>query len=230
MTHIARRAVQWLYRNLELTTLILLALTVLGIWGFAELAEEVLKGSTANLDRALLLLFRQDGNPDVPLGPWWLQEVGRDLTALGGVAVLALATVVTTGFVLMTRAFASAVVLLVSVLGGIGLSTVAKIAFDRPRPDLVSHLSLVQTASFPSGHAMMAAVTYLTLGILIAQTQPNRGIKAYIMGIAILLTLLVGISRVYLGVHWPTDVLAGWVAGAVWAILCFLASRLLARR
>lgn len=225
-----RVAACWLRDNVELTTLSLLALIVLGVWGLAELTDEVLEGSTSSLDQTLLLMLRQDGNPDIPRGPWWLREMGRDLTALGGVAALMLATLATAGFFVLTRAYRSTVFLLVSVSGGILISTFAKDIFNRPRPDLVAHGSLVESASFPSGHAMMAAVTYLTLGILIAKALPQRRLKAYVLGIAILLTLLVGVSRVYLGVHWPTDVLAGWVAGAAWAIGCFLVSRMLENR
>ena len=201
--------------------MVLLVLVVLGVWGLAELTEEVLEGTTHSLDRQILLALRDSAEPDLPLGPWWLHEMGRDLTALGGVAVLVLATSATIGFFVLNRSYPEAVFVTMSVGGGILVSTLAKQVFDRPRPDLVAHGSLVQTASFPSGHAMMAAVVYLTLGILIADALPRRRLKIYVMVIAIVMTILVGISRVYLGVHWPTDVLAGWVAGAVWAIMCF---------
>ena len=76
---------------------------------------------------------------------------------------------------------------------------------------------------------MMSAVVYLTLGALLARSQPRKRLKAYFLLVAAFLTLIVGVSRVYLGVHWPTDVLAGWTAGAVWAILCWLAARRLQR-
>jgi undecaprenyl-diphosphatase len=120
--------------------------------------------------------------------------------------------------------------LLAAAGGGIAITGIAKEFFDRPRPDLVPHGSLVYTASFPSGHSMMAAVAYLTLGVLIARVLPQRRQKVYVLSVAVILTLLVGISRVYLGVHWPTDVAAGWLAGAGWALLCVLVARLLSRR
>ena len=105
----------------------------------------------------------------------------------------------------------------------------AKEVFDRPRPDLVPHGAIVSTASFPSGHSMMAAVTYLTLGVLIARGLSDRRLKIYVLSLAVTMTLLVGVSRVYLGVHWPTDVLAGWLAGSGWAVACLLGASLVSR-
>jgi undecaprenyl-diphosphatase len=119
---------------------------------------------------------------------------------------------------------------LIAVAGGQVVTTLAKHGFDRPRPDLVPHGMQVYTASFPSGHSMMAAVTYLTMAVLVARVQPTRALKAYVLALAVLVTVAVGISRVYLGVHWPTDVLAGWSAGAAWALGCWLVARWLARR
>ena len=108
-------------------------------------------------------------------------------------------------------------------------SSILKAAFDRPRPN-VDHYSYVVTSSFPSGHSMMSAVVYLTLGSLLTRVLPARGVKIYLIVVALLLTLLVGLSRVYMGVHYPTDVLAGWTAGLVWAMLCWLAARYLQKR
>jgi undecaprenyl-diphosphatase len=223
-------AVQWVRGNVELGALLVLALAVSGIWAFAELADEVVEGSTRNLDRDLLLLLRTPGDPADPLGPDWIEEIMRDLTALGGIAVLTLATLAVAGFFLLRRTFASTLYLLVAVSGGLLISSVAKAAFDRPRPDLVPYGSIVHTASFPSGHSMMAAVAYLSLGVLVARTLPQRRLKVYVLSLAALVTILVGASRVYLGVHWPTDVLAGWLAGVAWACLCMLGARRLARR
>jgi undecaprenyl-diphosphatase len=113
-------------------------------------------------------------------------------------------------------------VMSVAIAGGMLLSPVLKLGFDRPRPDLVPHEVLVYSASFPSGHALQAAVVYLTLGALLARVQPHRRLKGYVLMVSVVLMLLVGSTRVYLGVHWPTDVLAGWAAGAAWAILWWL--------
>jgi undecaprenyl-diphosphatase len=225
-----RSALYWVRANVELGGLLILALVVSGVWAFAILAEEVLEGDTQNLDRHLLLLLRTPGDPAQPIGPTWVQEIMRDLTALGGTAILTLATFAVAGFFLLRGKRASALYLLVAVGGGLLLSTLGKEFFARPRPDLVPHGSFVHTASFPSGHSMLSAVTYLTLGVLVARTLPQRRLKVYVLGLAALVTILVGISRVYLGVHWPSDVLAGWLAGVVWACLCILGARWLARR
>lgn len=207
-----------------------MALAAGGIWAFVELADEVVEGDTASLDRTLLLALRSPGDLADPLGPPWVEELFRDFTALGGVGVLMLLTLAVAGFLLLDRRVRAAMLVLASVGGGFVLSTLLKQLFSRPRPDLVPHESFVYTASFPSGHSMMAAVTYLTLGALLARVQPRRQVKAYLLVLAALVTLLVGISRVYLGVHWPTDVLAGWAAGAIWALLSWLVARWLQRR
>ena len=112
--------------------------------------------------------------------------------------------------------------MVIAIASGIALSFALKAGFDRPRPDLVPHGSVVYTTSFPSGHSMLAATVYPTLGALLARLQPEKRLKAYVL-LAILVTIAVGVSRVYLGVHWPTDVLAGWAAGATWATISWAA-------
>ncbi|RYZ98946.1 MAG: phosphatase PAP2 family protein, partial [Moraxellaceae bacterium] len=165
-----------------------------------------------------------------PIGPRWVEEIGRDFTALGGNAVLTLLTLATVGFLIFEGKRRIAVVVLVATMGALSVSTALKYSFDRERPDLVPHGSVVYTASFPSGHSMLAASTYLTLGALLARVQQRRRMKVYILLVAITLTVLVGISRVYLGVHWPTDVMAGWIAGAGWALMCWLLARWLQQK
>ncbi|MBU8540063.1 phosphatase PAP2 family protein [Roseomonas tokyonensis] len=216
--------------RMELGSVILLLLVAGSAWGFVELADAVFEGETAAIDRALLLALRSRADPADPLGPGWLVEMGRDVTALGGVAVLVLVTLAVTVFMALRRLWHAAGFLLAAVGSGILVSVVLKAAFERPRPDLVPHGSYVATASFPSGHSMMAAVVYLTLGVLLARVEPDGRVKVFVLGCAALLTLLVGVSRVYLGVHWPTDVLAGWTVGAGWALLFWLMARALQRR
>lgn len=217
-------------RYAEVLPLILLVLIAGGIWGFAQLADEVREGETRRFDERVLLALRNPADRADPLGPPWVEESERDFTALGGVAVMALLTFGVAGFLLLDRKKGAAVMVLVAVGGGLLLSSVLKHGFERPRPDLVPHGSYVYTSSFPSGHSTMAAATYLTLGALLARVQARRRIKVFLLGFAILITLLVGISRVYLAVHWPTDVLAGWTLGGLWALICWLVARQLQRR
>lgn len=190
-------------------------------WGFAELADAVLEGETASVDERLLLALRSPGDSTDPLGPGWFEETARDITGLGSIGVLALITLLAAGFLALRRQPHTLVYLVLATGGGMLASTLLKELFGRPRPELVSHAQQVYTSSFPSGHSMMSAVTFLTIGALLAGAQPSLRLKAYLLASAALLTLLVGTSRVYFGVHWPTDVLAGWTAGAAWALLCW---------
>jgi undecaprenyl-diphosphatase len=191
------------------------------IWAFGTLANAMVAGETQAFDRAVLLAMRTPGNPAEPWGPRWLTEVVRDYTALGSVGLLTFMTMAVVGFLLLQGKPRVTLMVVITVGGGMLLSTLLKRGFARPRPDLVPHGVLVHTASFPSGHAMLAAVVYLTLGALLARVQPQRRLKLYVLTLAVVLTVLVGLSRVYLGVHWPTDVLAGWMAGAAWALLAW---------
>jgi undecaprenyl-diphosphatase len=191
-----------------------------GLWAFAELADEVADGDTRAFDHAVMLGLREAHDISDPLGPMWLEDVARDVTSLGGATVLVLLTLAAVGYLLMRRKWSTAVFVALSVVGGTLISTALKALFARPRPDLVPHAVHVTSASFPSGHAMLTMVTFLTLGAVLAEVQPNRRFKVYILSWAVLLSLLVGLSRVYLGVHWPTDVIAGWCVGCAWALLC----------
>jgi undecaprenyl-diphosphatase len=201
-----------------------------GFWGFAELADEVADGETHAFDRATMLALREAHDPADPLGPAWVEFVARDVTSLGGTAVLVMLTCASVGYLLLSRRWGAALLVTVSILGGTLISSGLKSMFDRPRPDLVPHGVEVTSASFPSGHAMLAMITYLTLGAVLAEVQPKRRYKAYILAWALLLSVLVGLTRVYLGVHWPTDVLAGWCIGAAWALLCGVIALWLQRR
>lgn len=222
------RPLTWLGGH-EMTVLIALACIVAGVWAFALLADEVLEGGTQVFDQRLLLAFRHSDTRAM-LGPPSVQQAGRDISGLGGVAVLTLVTAIAAGFLALDGKKHMALFVIGSVLGGLASSTLLKDLFHRPRPDLVPFDVYVSGASFPSGHSMMSAVTYLTLGALLARSQERKRLKAYFLLVAMVLTFAVGVTRVYLGVHWPTDVLAGWTAGAVWALLCWLVARWLQSR
>jgi undecaprenyl-diphosphatase len=201
---------------------VLVVLAAAAVYAFVELVDEVLEGGSRAFDERVLLALRSPGDPGEPIGPWWVQTMFMDITSLGSSTVVTLITLAVLGYLVIDGKRAAALFVLVSVAGGVALSSALKLGFDRPRPDLVAHLVEVQTLSFPSGHAMVSAVTYLTLGALLAQVQGRKRLKAYILGLAVVLTGLIGISRVYLGVHWPTDVVAGWFAGTAWAIGCWV--------
>ncbi|RWA64743.1 phosphatase PAP2 family protein [Mesorhizobium sp.] len=201
-----------------------------GLWGLVELMEVARATTPHAFDTEILLAFRHAGQPDSPIGPHWLEGTVRDITALGSTSVLVLITSAVIIYLLLIRRPTTALFIFVAVAGGQALSSLLKFEVDRPRPELVSHLVSETSLSFPSGHAMLSAVTYLTLGSLAARFLPDRTTKVFALALAVLITVLVGTSRVYLGVHWPSDVLAGWCAGFAWAMLCWLAARLLQRR
>ena len=217
--------------RLEWPVLLMLLVVALAAWSFIALADAVSEGSTAAIDHKLLLMLRNSQDPTLMAGPPRLQEMMRDFTGLGGTGVLALVTMSAAGFLLLERKYHAALLLVVAVVGGMLLSGYLKAEFDRARPAFAPYGgSLAVSPSFPSGHSMMAAVVYLTIGALIARMRPDPRVRLYVLVLAVLVTILVGISRVYLGVHWPTDVLAGWALGAAWALLCWLGALLLQRR
>ena len=207
----------------------LLAVSLLG-YGFFVLASEVGEGSTAALDRKILLSLRNPADLSDPIGPRWLEETMRDITGLGSVFTIVFVTAAAVAYLAMTGRRRIAAFVVAAIGGGELASTVLKLFYHRPRPDLVPHGMEVFTASFPSGHAMMSAIAYLTLAALVARVDRQRGVKVLVMLVGISMTLLVGFSRVYLGVHWPSDVLAGWCVGAAWAALCWFVALQLQRR
>jgi undecaprenyl-diphosphatase len=224
-----QRALVWLGQR-ELGLLLTLGAIVAGGWLFIALADEVVEGGTAQIDRAILLSLRQTQPPHDPLGGPLTEEAARDITALGGTTVLCLLTLVTCGYLFLDGKHHMAGFVLLSIFTGMIAGSVLKEIFHRPRPNLVSHAVYTVSTSFPSGHSMMSAVTYLTLGALLSRAESRKRVKAYFMIVAAFLSGAVGVTRVYLGVHWPTDVLAGWTAGAVWALLCWTVARWLQSR
>ncbi len=219
-----------LIQRYETRTLTMIALIAGALWGFVGVAEEMSEGDLHSFDETLLLALRVAGQPDNPIGGPEIEIAMRDLTALGGVTVLTVMTLSVITYLILARQKASAAFLGLAIVGGQVISGLAKFGFDRPRPDLVSHAVEVSSSSFPSGHSMMAAVTYLTLAVMLGRAEPRASIRRFYIVLAGILALLVGVSRVYLGVHWPSDVLAGWSLGAAWALgVAMLADRM-ARR
>ncbi|MET3776560.1 phosphatase PAP2 family protein [Rhizobium alvei] len=191
------------------------------------LVSEINEGDTRAFDEAILLSLRQAGDLATPIGPAWLAHAFNDITALGGTTVLTLLTTFVVLYLLVIRQRPAALFVLLSILGGWGLSTFLKISVARARPDVVPHLVDVHDMSFPSGHAMVSAVTYLTLAALLSRSQESMKLRIFFMASATILTLLIGTSRVFLGVHFPTDVIGGWLLGTSWASFCWLLSRYL---
>ena len=192
---------------------------------FALLAAEVFEGDTQAFDNRLLMALRRADDRSIPIGPPWLRAGALDITALGSPTVLGLATLAVCGFLLLQRMARTATFVFIATIGGWFLNETLKEVFQRARPAIVPHLQNVMTLSFPSGHAMNSAAVYLTLGALTMRLADRRVTKWYCMAAAMLLTFLVGTSRIFLGVHYPTDVLAGWLLGMTWALACWTVER-----
>jgi len=224
MTSGVKEVAARLRTRIDLRMLMSLGVVVACAWLFLEIAEEVGEGDGHRIDRMILLALRMPGDTSDPIGPDWLARTAIDLTALGGYPVLTLVTLGVVGFCLLARRWRDAGVVLAAIVGGAVLSTLFKTGIGRGRPDVVPGLVEVMTASFPSGHATLSAVAYLTLGALVARMQTRRALRIYALSLGIAMTGLIGLTRVFLGVHWPTDVVAGWALGTGWATLCWLAA------
>jgi undecaprenyl-diphosphatase len=192
------------------------------LFAFGVIAQNVIAGKSFALDHRVIVALRDPSNPAVPIGPAWLQEAARDLTSLGSIVVVAIITIAFSGYLFLARKYAAAWLIIVAVCGGIVLNDLLKAAFIRPRPDLVYQAVRVFTSSFPSGHAELSTTTYLTIAALLAQNQSSFKIGLYFIALAAFLSILIGMSRIYLGVHYPTDVLGGWCIGAAWALACWV--------
>jgi undecaprenyl-diphosphatase len=198
---------------------------------FADLAEDSREADSQGFDLAILhALHPYAGDPARPLGPPWAGIVAADITSLGSTALLVIFALMAVGLLMMLKKRLSALLLVVGLAGGLALSEGLKSVFERARPPLEYQSVHTLNASFPSGHALLSAVFYLTLGVMLTRAFPLRRLKAYVMGMAIVMTLLVGTSRIYLGAHWATDVFAGWSVGAAWATILWLVAYAIARR
>ena len=220
---ITSASARWLWPALTITTA-----SALGLVGY--IVDEIVEGGSFKLDDKLLVALRQPGHLDRPIGPAWLEQSAIDLSALGGFTLQWLLGGAAVIFLVYVRRRAEAAWLAGSVIGASLVNTLLKSLLHRPRPELVPHLATVSNASFPSGHAMISAAIYLTIGLMLSETQQRRSARVWLMCFAGFLVLLIGCSRIYLGVHWPSDVLAGWCLGSIWALVAFLANRTLSRR
>lgn len=207
-----------------------LLIVALGAMGFLAIADEVAEGETHALDLAVLSALRVEGRPGTLVGPEWLHIAATDVTALGSVTVLGLVILLAFALLASLRRWSEGLLLVVGAVSGVTISQGLKQLFGRERPEMAFRAVEAVNASFPSGHAMLSAVVFLTLGVLAARFAERRRIKVLAMSAAVLLSLLVGASRVYLGVHWASDVLAGWCVGAAWAMACWLVAYLARRR
>lgn len=223
------RLYRWIISH-EIITLLLLLVIAGGVGGFVSIADEVLEGDSRWLDEKILLSMRTAGDPSDPIGPSWFEEGGRDVTALGSVAALAIVTITMAGYLYFKKQSWVALFVVLAIISGTAVSTLMKSGFNRPRPELVPHETQIYTKSFPSGHSAMSSLVYLTLGAVMARSEADRKTKVFLIVVPVVLSVLIGISRVYMGVHWPTDVLAGWLFGTTWAAASWLVFRYVQRR
>ena len=186
--------------------------------GFVAMVAAVLAGRTGWLDSTGLLLWR--GGADLrPLGPPWVLEALRDLTALGGMLLRNVVMAAALFALLVLRLRREAVVLLGTVIGGWLVNSGIKALVGRPRPTIVPHLTEAGGASFPSGHSFNSAVVYLAIALAFAAMSPRQPVRLTIIAAAAILSMAIAFSRVWLGVHFPSDVIAGWLGGVGWALL-----------
>lgn len=220
--NIVRIRMMELLRQRDFLALSLVAVIVGTVWAFIELADELVEGELHDVDLRLLYLLRNPADATDPIGPYWVEEWMRDITALGGVPVLTLLAFTVVLTLWMERHRAAAAWLTASILGAAIISPLFKYLFARERPAILAPELLPSSFSFPSGHAFMSAAVYLTIGALLTRVIPNRRTRTFVLLAALVLAFMVGVSRVYLGVHYPSDVLAGWTLGLCWAALCWI--------
>ncbi len=211
----------WRIARTEISALAALFVVAAGIVIFVELADDMTGADGRAFDQAVLLAMRPGGSAD-GWGPPWLETAALDLTSLGGIAVLGLFSLIVVLFLVLQRKQLSALLLVLGLAGGVLLSEGLKAVFERDRPPEAWRVVETINASFPSGHALLSAVFYLSIGVMLTRAFPRRRFKACVLGVALMLTLIVGLTRVYLAAHWATDVLAGWSVGAAWAMALWL--------
>lgn len=214
----------------EISFLFVLLGMVISLFLFIQIADAVSEGETYSLDNRILLMFRNSGDPSTPSGPERLQYIVRDITALGSSTLLTIITLFVVLYLALKKEVRSIVYVLSATIGGGILVQILKHFFARQRPEIVAHLVSEVTKSFPSGHSAMSAVVYLSLAVLISRIEKSHRTRIFLISSALIISFLVGLSRVYLGVHYPTDVLAGWMIGLFWALLCWFVASILEKK
>ena len=214
----------------EFRILVAAFILVASAFGLLALTGNVMEGDTQQFDERILRALRDPDNPAQPIGPAWMKFVALDITALGGSTVLGLTVLAVCGYLLLYGMYRNAIFVVVATVGGAVMNAVLKGLFARERPSVVPHLRDAVGLSFPSGHAMTSAIVYLTLGALLMHLAKRPLEKWYCISLAMTATFLVGASRVYLGVHYPTDVMAGWLIGLSWALVFWLLERAIEKR
>lgn len=214
----------------EIQFLFALFIALFSLFIFIQIADEVTEGDLQQIDEKILLMLRDNNDPSRALGPERLEFIVRDITALGSFTVITLITLFVVIFLLIKKEYRSVFYVLSASVGGAILLNVLKFIFARERPDIVQHLVSEISMSFPSGHSTISAVVYLSLAVLIMRVEKSHKARIFIISVALFLTFIVGVSRLYLGVHYPTDVIAGWSIGLFWALFVWLISSFIENR
>jgi undecaprenyl-diphosphatase len=215
----------------ELVLLLAIGTITASLWIFISITDGVVtQKEYRGMDKNILLAFRTPDDLSRPIGPAWVKAVSLDISSLGSASVLTLITLLICGYLFLERKFAAAFLIIFAAVSGTLLNQMLKDVVGRERPQIVPHLAEISNSSFPSGHSMLSSIIYLTLAVLLTQTVKTWPTKMYLVGSAFMLAFLVGLTRVIIGVHYPSDVLGGWTAGTAWAILCWMGAKWLNRR
>jgi undecaprenyl-diphosphatase len=188
-------------------------IAIAGTYAFARLAQLVRYGYTQQFDEVVLRWMERHQTV-------WLERLMIEVTMLGTWIVVLSIVSIAALFLWLTRHRYSALLLLVATAGGIGLNSILKIGFSRPRPQVFEWGTHVSSSSFPSGHAMSSAVVFITVAYLAARLQKTHAARLATLAIAGFIVAIICFSRMYLGVHYPSDVLAGVIIGLSWAAFC----------
>lgn len=212
-------------KGLEIQALLIWFSIATALWAFFYLGAEIGEGDTGTFDRRLISLLRTSDSVGEPIGPAWFKDSMRDVTALGGFTFLVLMTIVVVLSLLFHRKRREGIIVAATAIGAQFSIEIFKLLYDRPRPGRLLPPIHAYTASFPSGHTTESTALFLIVATVIATLEAKDNTKILAYTVAIFVIVAIGFSRVYLGMHWPTDVLGGWVLGTVWALVAWIVLR-----